>query len=77
MRLGLALPQFDFSLPGEQPASWEGLQAYAQRAEAVGFSARESSPLPTLRYQTAGCGSDFLLSRVASSTLASTGSKGA
>ena len=35
--MGLALPQYDFSVPGESPLRWETLLGWAERAEAVGF----------------------------------------
>jgi len=35
--VGLALPQYDFSVPGESPLRWETLAAWAERAEALGF----------------------------------------
>lgn len=37
MDLGLALPQYDFSVPGESPLRWETLVGWAERAEALGF----------------------------------------
>ena len=37
MRVGLALPQYDFSVPGERPLQWETVVASARRAEALGF----------------------------------------
>jgi probable F420-dependent oxidoreductase len=37
MRLGLALPHYDFSFPDGRPLSWERLAATAARAEALGF----------------------------------------
>jgi probable F420-dependent oxidoreductase len=37
MRIGLALPHYDFSFPDGRPVSWERLQESAQRAEALGF----------------------------------------
>ena len=37
MEVGLALPQFDFSVPGERPLRFETVLSYAERAEAVGF----------------------------------------
>lgn len=37
MDVGLALPQFDFSIPGEQPLRWKTVCDWAQRAEALGF----------------------------------------
>jgi probable F420-dependent oxidoreductase len=37
MRIGLALPQFDYSVPGESPLRWETVAAYARRAEELGF----------------------------------------
>jgi probable F420-dependent oxidoreductase len=38
VRVGLALPQFDFSVPGERPLRWETVQEWAGRAERQGFS---------------------------------------
>jgi probable F420-dependent oxidoreductase len=37
MRLGLALPQYDYSVPGESPLSFVTLAEHARRAEAVGY----------------------------------------
>lgn len=37
MRIGLALPQFDFSVPGERPLRWSTVVAHARRAEGLGF----------------------------------------
>jgi alkanesulfonate monooxygenase SsuD/methylene tetrahydromethanopterin reductase-like flavin-dependent oxidoreductase (luciferase family) len=37
MRIGLALPQYDYSVPGESPLQWETLLEHAQRAEQLGF----------------------------------------
>ena len=37
MQIGLALPQYDYSVPGESPLRWETLLDQAQRAEALGF----------------------------------------
>lgn len=37
MDVGLALPQFDFSVPGENPLQWSTVVAWANRAEALGF----------------------------------------
>lgn len=37
MRIGLALPQYDYSVPGESPLRWETLLTHAQRAEELGF----------------------------------------
>ena len=37
MRIGLALPQYDFSIPGESPLTWATLQAFAVRADEIGF----------------------------------------
>lgn len=39
MHLGLALPQFDYSIPGEDPLRWPSVVRWAQRAEASGFDA--------------------------------------
>ncbi|MFN2507081.1 MAG: LLM class flavin-dependent oxidoreductase [Acidimicrobiales bacterium] len=38
MRVGLALPQFDFSVPGERPLAWGTVAVWARRAEDLGFS---------------------------------------
>jgi len=37
MDIGLALPQFDFSVPGEQPLRWATVRQWGTRAEALGF----------------------------------------
>ena len=37
MRLGLALPQYDYSVPGERPLRFETIVDYAQRAAASGY----------------------------------------
>ncbi|MBV9411891.1 MAG: LLM class flavin-dependent oxidoreductase, partial [Acidimicrobiia bacterium] len=37
MDVGLALPQFDFSIPGERPLRWQTVCDWARRAEALGF----------------------------------------
>lgn len=37
MRVGFALPQFDFSVPGERPLQWSSVAAWARRTEAAGF----------------------------------------
>ncbi|HJV08318.1 MAG TPA: LLM class flavin-dependent oxidoreductase [Acidimicrobiales bacterium] len=37
MDVGLALPQYDFSVPGESPLRWETLLGWAERAEALGL----------------------------------------
>lgn len=37
MRVGLALPQYDYSVPGESPLRWETVLRYATRAEELGF----------------------------------------
>lgn len=37
MRAGLALPQYDFSVPGENPLRWATVLAHARRAEELGF----------------------------------------
>jgi probable F420-dependent oxidoreductase len=37
MRLGLALPQYDFSVAGESPLSWARVVEWARAAEAAGF----------------------------------------
>ncbi|MDQ4070970.1 MAG: LLM class flavin-dependent oxidoreductase [Actinomycetota bacterium] len=37
MDIGLALPQYDFSVPGESPLRWETLLGWAERAEHLGF----------------------------------------
>lgn len=37
MRIGLALPQYDFSVPGEAPLRWPTVVSWARRAEELGF----------------------------------------
>jgi probable F420-dependent oxidoreductase len=37
MKIGLALPHYDFSAPDSAPVSWERLARTAQRAEALGY----------------------------------------
>ena len=37
MDVGLALPQFDVSVPGEQPLRWRTVEHWARRSEALGF----------------------------------------
>ncbi|MGH9224342.1 MAG: LLM class flavin-dependent oxidoreductase [Acidimicrobiales bacterium] len=37
MKIGLALPQYDYSLPGERPLRWETVAEWARHAEAHGF----------------------------------------
>jgi alkanesulfonate monooxygenase SsuD/methylene tetrahydromethanopterin reductase-like flavin-dependent oxidoreductase (luciferase family) len=37
VRVGLALPQYDFSVPGERPLRFETILEVAARAEALGF----------------------------------------
>lgn len=37
MRIGLALPHYDYSFPDHQPLSWERLLEAALRAESLGF----------------------------------------
>jgi alkanesulfonate monooxygenase SsuD/methylene tetrahydromethanopterin reductase-like flavin-dependent oxidoreductase (luciferase family) len=37
VRIGLALPQFDFSVPGETPLRWETLRGTAVKADTMGF----------------------------------------
>src|SRR4030095_7908812 len=36
MRIGLALPQYDYSVPGESPLTFPTLAEHARRAEAAG-----------------------------------------
>ena len=38
MRFGLALPQYDYSLPSEDSISWQSVVDWAVRAEKLGFS---------------------------------------
>jgi alkanesulfonate monooxygenase SsuD/methylene tetrahydromethanopterin reductase-like flavin-dependent oxidoreductase (luciferase family) len=38
VQLGLALPQYDFSIPGESPLRWETVVGHARRAEELGFA---------------------------------------
>jgi probable F420-dependent oxidoreductase len=37
MRIGLALPQYDYSVAGESPLHWETVAEYARTAERAGF----------------------------------------
>jgi len=37
VEIGLALPQYDFSVPGQSPLRWETLAGWAVRAEELGF----------------------------------------
>jgi len=37
VRIGLALPQYDYSVPGENPLRWDTVVAFARRAEELGF----------------------------------------
>lgn len=37
MRIGLALPQYDYSIVGERPLAWSTLRAAAQAAESLGL----------------------------------------
>jgi probable F420-dependent oxidoreductase len=37
MRIGLALPQYDYSVPGESPLTFPTLAEHARRAEAAGY----------------------------------------
>src|SRR5258706_6763833 len=37
MRIGLALPHYDYSFPDHQPLTWPRLLESAQRAEELGF----------------------------------------
>src|SRR4051794_41604219 len=38
MRLGLALPQYDYAVAGQQRLPWATVAEYAARAEQLGFS---------------------------------------
>lgn len=38
MDIGLALPQYDYSVPGEAPLQWDTVVAWADRAVALGFT---------------------------------------
>lgn len=38
MHVGLALPQYDISVPGERPLRWDTVAGWARRAEELGFS---------------------------------------
>ena len=44
MRVGLALPQYDYSLPGENPLRFETIAAWARRAPRSSDSTRSGSP---------------------------------
>ena len=37
MKVGLALPQYDYSVPGESPLRWETVAAWARHADGIGF----------------------------------------
>jgi probable F420-dependent oxidoreductase len=37
VRIGLALPQYDFSVPGESPLRWDTLLDHARKGEELGF----------------------------------------
>jgi alkanesulfonate monooxygenase SsuD/methylene tetrahydromethanopterin reductase-like flavin-dependent oxidoreductase (luciferase family) len=37
VRIGVALPQYDYSVPRESPLRWETVLEHAERAEALGF----------------------------------------
>jgi probable F420-dependent oxidoreductase len=37
VRVGLALPQYDYSVPGESPLTFESVAEHARRAEALGY----------------------------------------
>jgi probable F420-dependent oxidoreductase len=37
VRIGLALPQYDYSVAGERPLRWETVAAHATRAEQLGY----------------------------------------
>lgn len=37
MRFGLALPQYDYSVPGEHPVAWRSVVEWARTAETLGF----------------------------------------
>ena len=53
MRIGLALPHYDFSFPDGGPVTWERILAAAQRAESLGFDSAWISDhffLDTARY---------------------------
>ena len=56
MRFGLALPQYDFSVPGIPEIGWPFVRDWAQRAEELGFSSVWLSDhlfLDTTRYGAA------------------------
>lgn len=38
MRIGLALPQYDYSMYGEAPLTWETIRSVAEQASAYGFA---------------------------------------
>jgi probable F420-dependent oxidoreductase len=38
MRIGLALPQYDYSVPGERPLSFDTIAAHAQAAHRAGYT---------------------------------------
>jgi hypothetical protein len=49
VRFGLALPHYDFSLPGDGAIGWHAVRDWAVRAEALGFdSVWVSDHVPSL-----------------------------
>jgi alkanesulfonate monooxygenase SsuD/methylene tetrahydromethanopterin reductase-like flavin-dependent oxidoreductase (luciferase family) len=56
MRVGLALPHYDFSVPGEDPLAFATVLAHARRAEALGFDSLWVSDHLTLGIERYGAG---------------------
>jgi len=56
LRVGLALPHYDFSVPGEDPLNFATVSAHAHRAEALGFDSLWVSDHLTLGIGRYGAG---------------------
>ena len=56
MRVGLALPHYDFSVPGERPLRFPIVVAHAGRAEALGFDSLWVSDHLSLEIEKYGAG---------------------
>lgn len=84
MRFGLSLPHYGFSLPGEEPITFEVAAGWARRAEAMGFDSvwvsdhlfysfgrygADPSPIPSLEALTTLAGVAAVTERVRLGTL--------
>jgi probable F420-dependent oxidoreductase len=84
MRFGLSLPHYGFSLPGDEPITFEAMTAWARRAEALGFDSvwvsdhffysfgrygADPSPIAALEPMTALAGLAVMTERVRLGTL--------